>query len=43
MTFSVGTMVKARSREWVVLPESQDDFLVLRPLGGTDGERCGKF
>jgi len=32
--FNVGTLVTARGRDWVVLPESQDDFLVLRPLAG---------
>ena len=41
MTFTVGTLVKARGREWVVLPESQDDFLIVRPLGGTDAEVAG--
>ena len=33
-SFNVGTLVTARGRDWVVLPESQDDFLVLRPLAG---------
>lgn len=41
MSFDVGTLVRARDREWVVLPESQDDFLVVRPLGGTDAELAG--
>ena len=41
MTFSTGSLVKARGREWVVLPESQPDFLLLRPLGGTDAEIAG--
>ena len=41
MTFSTGSLVKARGREWVVLPESQEDFLLLRPLGGTDAEIAG--
>lgn len=41
MTHGVGTLVKARGREWVVLPESTDDLLVLRPLGGTDDEIAG--
>src|SRR5207244_12883422 len=36
-----GSLVKARGREWVVLPESEDDVLVLRPLGGTDDEIAG--
>lgn len=41
MTYAVGSLVRARSREWVVLPESQDDFLILRPLGGTEDEITG--
>jgi len=41
MSFAVGSLVKARGREWVVLPESQEDFLVLRPLGGTEDEIAG--
>jgi len=32
MTFAVGSLVKARGREWVVLPESADEMLILRPL-----------
>ena len=43
MNFSVGSLVKARGREWVVLPESADDLLVLRPLGGTDDEITGIY
>ena len=37
-TYAVGSLVAARGREWVVLPDSTDDFLVLRPLGGTDDD-----
>jgi ERCC4-related helicase len=37
--FQPGTLVEARGREWVVLPESAPDMLVLRPLGGADDER----
>jgi len=43
MSFSVGSLVKARGREWVVLPESEEDLLVLRPLGGTDDEITGIY
>ncbi len=43
MNFSVGSLVKARGREWVVLPESADNLLVLRPLGGTDDEIAGIY
>jgi superfamily II DNA or RNA helicase len=41
MSFAVGSLVKARGREWVVLPESEGDLLMLRPLGGTDEEQAG--
>jgi superfamily II DNA or RNA helicase len=43
MTFAVGSLVRARGREWVVLPESDADLLVLRPLGGTDDEVAGIY
>jgi superfamily II DNA or RNA helicase len=43
MSFSVGSLVKARGREWVVLPDSEEDLLVLRPLGGTDDEITGIY
>ena len=43
-TFEVGTLVSARGRDWVVLPQSKaPDFLVLRPLGGGDDEVAGVF
>jgi superfamily II DNA or RNA helicase len=41
MGFAPGNLVTARGREWVVLPESTDDFLVLRPLGGIDDDIAG--
>ena len=41
MTFAIGSLVRARGREWVVLPDSNDDLLVLRPLGGTEDEIAG--
>ncbi len=45
MTQAVGSLVKCRGREWVVLPDSGDDpdLLMLRPLGGTDDEVCGIY
>lgn len=39
--FAPGNLVSARGREWVVLPDSTDDFLVLRPLGGVDDDIAG--
>src|SRR5688572_27816861 len=35
-SFQVGNLVRARGREWVVLPDSRDESLRLRPLGGAD-------
>ena len=36
-----GTLVKTRGREWMVLPESSDELLLVRPLGGLDEEIVG--
>lgn len=41
MSFAVGSLVQVRGREWVVLPESENDILVLRPLGGSEHEVTG--
>ncbi|MCX4390538.1 DEAD/DEAH box helicase [Micromonospora peucetia] len=41
--FSAGTLVSARGRDWVVLPESAPDMLVLRPLGGADDDIAAVF
>jgi len=41
MSYAVGSLVKARGREWVVLPDSTQEYLVLRPLGGTEAEITG--
>ncbi|HEY6340149.1 MAG TPA: helicase-related protein [Bryobacteraceae bacterium] len=43
MSFAVGSLVTARGREWVVLPESDSDLLVLRPLGGSEEEVTGIY
>ncbi|MCK5849940.1 MAG: DEAD/DEAH box helicase, partial [Kiritimatiellae bacterium] len=43
MSFTVGSLVKARGREWVVLPESNNDLIMLRPLGGTNDEVTGIY
>lgn len=34
VSFLPGSLVSARGREWIVLPESQPETLRLRPLGG---------
>lgn len=36
-----GTLIKARERQWVVLPDSSPDLLMVRPLGGLDEEITG--
>lgn len=39
--FSVGSLVRARDREWVVLPDSTPELLILKPLAGRDDEITG--
>ncbi|MEU3223943.1 DEAD/DEAH box helicase [Streptomyces sp. NPDC006976] len=43
LTYSAGSLVAARGREWVVLPESAPDMLVLRPLGGGNDDIAAVF
>ncbi|WP_395090932.1 DEAD/DEAH box helicase [Armatimonas sp.] len=38
MSYAVGSLVRARGREWVVLPESSETLLHVKPLGATDLE-----
>ena len=38
---SVGALVRARERDWVVLPGSGDELVMLRPIGGTEDETTG--
>ncbi|MEU0516327.1 helicase-related protein [Streptosporangium sp. NPDC006007] len=40
--YAPGSLVAARGREWVVLPESTPDFVIARPLNG-DGELTAGF
>ncbi|MBN1811809.1 MAG: DEAD/DEAH box helicase [Anaerolineae bacterium] len=42
-SYTPGSLIRTRGREWVVLPDSTDDLLVLRPLGGTDHEIAGVY
>lgn len=41
MKFSAGSLVNARGRDWIVMPESEDTLLILKPLGGSDDEITG--
>ena len=36
-----GTLVHARGREWIVLPDSTGELLMVRPVGGLDEEITG--
>lgn len=36
-----GTLVQARGREWIVLPDSSEELLMVRPVGGLDEEVTG--
>jgi hypothetical protein len=36
--FSPGDLVRARGREWVVLPGTENENLRVRPLSGTEAE-----
>ncbi len=37
----IGSIVRYRDREWIVLPSESPELLTLRPVGGTDREKCG--
>ena len=41
MPFSPGNVVSARGREWIVLPESSDELVLVRPIGGAEAEATG--
>lgn len=43
MTFQPGTLVTVRNRDWVVLPSSDEDILLIRPLDGTEDETTGIY
>jgi superfamily II DNA or RNA helicase len=43
LTYTAGSLVATRGREWVVLPESAPDMLVLRPLGGSEDDIAAVF
>lgn len=39
--YQPGALVRARGREWVVLPNSSPEVLYVRPIGGMDDEAVG--
>ncbi len=40
---AIGSLVRTRGREWVVLPGTTPDFLLLQPLGGGSADVVGVF
>jgi len=38
---SLGSIVRCREREWILLPSPSDDLILLRPLTGGEDEICG--
>ncbi len=43
MSFSPGSLVSVRGREWVVLPSEDKNLLIIKPLGGSDDEKTGIY
>lgn len=43
MNFRAGSLVHARNRDWIVLPSSQEDLVLLKPLGGSEEEITGIY
>jgi superfamily II DNA or RNA helicase len=39
--FQIGSLVRVRERDWVVLPSDDPEILKLRPLSGSEAEACG--
>lgn len=43
MEYKTGTLVRARGRDWVVLPSEREDLLRLKPLDGREEDIAGLF
>lgn len=43
MEYKTGTLVRFRNRPWVVQQSTDDDIILLKPLGGTDAEIIGLY
>ncbi|MEJ5349440.1 MAG: DEAD/DEAH box helicase [Desulfosoma sp.] len=40
---AVGSIVRCRGREWVVLPSREPEVIYLRPVAGDEDEACGIY
>ena len=43
MSYSPGSLVSVRGRDWVVLPSDDKDLLIIKPLGGSEDEKTGIY
>ncbi|HPI89405.1 MAG TPA: helicase-related protein [Spirochaetota bacterium] len=43
VTYQPGSLVRARNREWVVMPSPDKDLVLLKPLGGSENEITGIY
>jgi superfamily II DNA or RNA helicase len=43
MDFKAGALVRARNRDWVVLPSNDVDLVLLKPLDGSEDEITGIY
>jgi len=43
MQYKPGSLVKARDRDWIVLPSNDENLVLLKPLGGSEDEITGIY
>ncbi|MBU1086180.1 MAG: DEAD/DEAH box helicase [Candidatus Omnitrophica bacterium] len=43
MEYKAGALVRARDRDWIILPSNNPDLVLLKPLGGSDDEITGIY
>ena len=43
MEYQVGSLVRMRNRDWMVLPSNDEKLVLLKPLGGSDDEITGIY
>jgi superfamily II DNA or RNA helicase len=43
MQFKTGSLVRARNRDWIILPSNDEDLVLLKPLGGSEEEITGIY
>jgi superfamily II DNA or RNA helicase len=41
--YTIGSIVKFRGREWVIVPPGDPDILQLRPIAGSEDDSCGIY